>query len=158
MMIMLLLCLVSFSTLSAGNVGSMHEAYDRGENLLYFRIVRGDFTDATLRKLLEKSKKRPFQSNGGEKEWIREYSFNDPTKKTVDGRTLLHVSAEHERDMCVEVLIEYGVNVDDQDVDGNTPLHIAYKHNKMNVVSVLLTCGADDTLTNNAGQLPSDLE
>lgn len=52
----------------------------------------------------------------------------------------------------VELLLKYGVNINEQDIDGNTPLHIASKRGLKDIVEYLILNGADTKIENKSGR------
>jgi len=142
-------------------IQQMQAIYDNGGNHLHLHLARNTLKDVQLRKMLRRAqgKTAPITpANGSNIAWVHEFKFSDPSKRDNDGRTPLHVVAKHGHDFYIAALVEYGANVDEKDNEGNTPLHIAHKYNKMNVANILRTIhGADETLINNAGQLPSEM-
>jgi len=90
-------------------------------------------------------------ASGGHKE----YFTSDVHKRNRGGRTPLHVAAECGKSMQTGVFLDFGATINEGDNDGNTPLHLACKNKHTVVIRILIERGADPTLTNNAGQLPS---
>lgn len=71
------------------------------------------------------------------------------------GRTALHgASVEAGSEEAVELLLDYGADVDAKDKYGNTPLHDAAKYGNISICKLLLGYGADIDAANKWGQTP----
>jgi len=79
----------------------------------------------------------------------------------VYGQTPLHVltyNASRDMTEAIEVLLEYGADVNAKNADGNTPLHIAGLTSAREVVNLLVSHGADINTRNLDGETPTDFE
>ncbi len=70
------------------------------------------------------------------------------------GTTPLHFAAENSYLEALEILIDFGVEIDHRDPEGNTALHIAAKARIPSAVKMLLQAGADPNATNHSGNTP----
>ena len=63
----------------------------------------------------------------------------------IEGRTVLHVTAEEGRTSLLQLLIEQtnNVNLNSRDKDGRTPLHVAAEKGNTEVAKALIHSGAD---------------
>ena len=71
--------------------------------------------------------------------------------------TPLHEACRYGFEDIVTVLTGRGASMIAQDNEGNTPLHIASRWGHADIVEQLLEKGADETITNTAGLIYSDL-
>ena len=55
---------------------------------------------------------------------------------------------------AMEILIRFGIEINEQDKDGNTALHIAATHGDTQITRLLITQQADVSIRNNLGQTP----
>jgi ankyrin repeat protein len=72
------------------------------------------------------------------------------------GRTALHIAAINGKDVCAEVLVNAGAQVDARDHDENTPLLLAARYGKLPVVKLLLKHKADVCAVNAGGHSAAD--
>ena len=80
-------------------------------------------------------------------------SFSLSTQDLKDrGRTALHKAASSTSAQCVRILLERGLNPNQDDNDGNTPLHLACLFGRGETVEALLSYGADASLRNGKQQ------
>ncbi len=75
------------------------------------------------------------------------------TTRTFDGEQLT-VSSLH----LLQAVLDRGGNPNFQNSQGNTPLHLAYLRRNQEMITLLLQAGADNTIRNQSGQLPQDLQ
>ncbi|EFJ38443.1 hypothetical protein SELMODRAFT_73489, partial [Selaginella moellendorffii] len=71
------------------------------------------------------------------------------------GSTLLHHAVASGSPSVVRLLLKYGVHVNSVDKAGWTPLHVAVRCQQRDILRVLLNRGADWTIANEVGSLPS---
>ena len=81
----------------------------------------------------------------------------DPIRyRDAGGDNLMHVAAQLGDLDTIKLLVEAGMNIDEQGEMGFTALHIAYRRKQPAVVDFLLAHGASTKIENNFGKLPSD--
>ncbi|KAL5011265.1 hypothetical protein ScPMuIL_009816 [Solemya velum] len=85
------------------------------------------------------------------------YSGTNPNFVDDTGNSLLHmvVGLRPSKDLSeiIELLVYFGVNLDERDRFGRTPLHIAVT-SSANIVKLLLNAGSSVDAQDNAGQTP----
>ncbi|CAI9278135.1 unnamed protein product [Lactuca saligna] len=74
-----------------------------------------------------------------------------------EGCTLLHLACETADIGMIELLLQYGANVNVPDSRGQTPLHHCILRGKSAFARLLLTRGADPHAANGAGKTPLEL-
>ena len=67
------------------------------------------------------------------------------------GETILWLAVQKGSINFVEMLLEYGANINTTDKDGWTPLHLAVQNNDINMVRLLLNHNPDINATNKYG-------
>lgn len=67
----------------------------------------------------------------------------------------LHGAAEYGSVDAARVLLEHGAEINKQDLIGNTALHIACEHEQGEMKTFLVDQGADTTVVNSDGEVPS---
>jgi len=72
-----------------------------------------------------------------------------------NGNSLLHVACQNNHRRVVKLLLKLGVHMDSQNKGGNTPLHYCYAYQFVQLADILLQSGADATIVNAAGLIPS---
>jgi len=70
------------------------------------------------------------------------------------GRTPVYSAITMGHHYIVELLLNNGANVNEQDNEGNTPLHVAAQRGNLQIVRLLLDRGADFFMENNEGWRP----
>ncbi len=70
-------------------------------------------------------------------------------KKDVDGKTAVYYASEKGHNACLQLLIDYGADLNVQDDLGNTPLMRAVNGSHIECIRQLLENGADPSLLNN---------
>uniref|UniRef100_A0A8C4X6F9 Myosin motor domain-containing protein n=1 Tax=Erpetoichthys calabaricus TaxID=27687 RepID=A0A8C4X6F9_ERPCA len=80
----------------------------------------------------------------------------DPSTLTSSGGTLLHLCARHDNAFAAEILIERGLNMNQQDEDLWTALHVACACDNADIVLLLLLAGANVLLQDINGNIPLD--
>lgn len=74
--------------------------------------------------------------------------------KYFGDKTVLHVASSISCQDCVQLLIEEGVDIDEQDQLGFSALHYACQHNKITNIATLLRAGANPNLITKEGNTP----
>ncbi|KAL4656976.1 unconventional myosin-XVI isoform X1 [Arapaima gigas] len=80
----------------------------------------------------------------------------DPNMPLPSGGTLLHLCARHDNVFAAELLMERGLNVNQQDEDLWTALHVASACDNADMVLLLLLAGANILLQDINGNIPLD--
>ncbi|MED6291184.1 hypothetical protein CHARACLAT_020840, partial [Characodon lateralis] len=80
----------------------------------------------------------------------------DPSTPTSSGGSLLHLCARHDNVFAAELLIERGLNVNQQDEDLWTALHVACVCDHADMVLLLLLAGVNVLLQDINGNIPLD--
>ncbi|XP_006639319.2 unconventional myosin-XVI isoform X1 [Lepisosteus oculatus] len=80
----------------------------------------------------------------------------DPNTVITSGGSLLHLCARYDNAFAAEILIEKGMNVNQQDEDFWTPLHVACACDNTDIALLLLLAGANVLLQDVNGNLPLD--
>ncbi|XWS54076.1 hypothetical protein CRYUN_Cryun10bG0057900 [Craigia yunnanensis] len=75
----------------------------------------------------------------------------------LDGCTLLHLACEAADIGMLELLLQYGANINATDSRGQTPLHRCILKGKAALAKLLLTRGADPQALNREGKTPLEL-
>ncbi|XP_058192776.1 ADP-ribosylation factor GTPase-activating protein AGD3 [Rhododendron vialii] len=75
----------------------------------------------------------------------------------LEGCSLLHVACETADIGMLELLLQYGANINASDARGQTPLHHCIRGGKATLVKMLLTRGADPYAVNGEGKTPVEL-
>ena len=68
--------------------------------------------------------------------------------KNHDGNSAIHLAAFYGHIEVIELLVDYGANVNEANSSGYMPLHVACQNNKVEAVSKLLQLGANPCLRN----------
>ena len=71
------------------------------------------------------------------------------------GNNMLHVACQNDHRRIAKLLLKNGINVNDQNLAGNTPLHYCFQYNFLHLSDYLISHGADETVANKKGLLPS---
>ncbi|KAL5552590.1 hypothetical protein UlMin_039991 [Ulmus minor] len=75
----------------------------------------------------------------------------------LDGCTLLHLACETSDIGMLELLLQYGANINASDSRGQMPLHRCILRGKTTFTKLLLTRGADTRAVNGVGKTPFEL-
>ncbi|XP_038693932.1 ADP-ribosylation factor GTPase-activating protein AGD3-like isoform X1 [Tripterygium wilfordii] len=79
------------------------------------------------------------------------------TLEDLDGCTLLHIACETADIGMIELLLQYGANINSTDSRGQMPLHRCILRGKAAFAKLLLTRGADAQAVNGEGKTPLEL-
>lgn len=71
---------------------------------------------------------------------------------SIEGFTPLHIACGQGRVDLIQLLIEYGAEIDAKDFDGDTPLHIAVIEEQPDAIETLIYAGADPEIRNESGE------
>ncbi|KAG6791385.1 hypothetical protein POTOM_000504 [Populus tomentosa] len=84
-------------------------------------------------------------------------STEGQTLEDVDGCTLLHLACETADIGMLELLLQYGANINSTDLGGQTPLHRCILRGRAALAKMLLTRGADPRAVNGKDKTPLEL-
>ncbi|XWS68744.1 hypothetical protein CRYUN_Cryun04dG0118000 [Craigia yunnanensis] len=84
-------------------------------------------------------------------------STEGQTMDDLDGCTLLHLACETADIGMLELLLQYGANINSMDSRGQTPLHRCIPKGKAALAKLLLARGADPQAINREGKTPLEL-
>jgi len=88
---------------------------------------------------------------------LLEQHLADADSEIVNTNGSLHVAASLNQDQMIELLLEYGYDVNRQGVDGTPPLRYAVQTGSTFSILALLENGADPLIWNTDGIRPIDL-
>ncbi|KAE9604972.1 hypothetical protein Lal_00036821 [Lupinus albus] len=80
-----------------------------------------------------------------------------PAMGNLDGSTLLHLACEAADIGMLELLLQYGANVNAADLKGQTPLHRCILKGRTTIARLLLSRGADPRAVDDDGRTPIEL-
>ncbi|PQQ18116.1 ADP-ribosylation factor GTPase-activating protein AGD3 [Prunus yedoensis var. nudiflora] len=80
-----------------------------------------------------------------------------PLEHTPKGSSLLHLACQRADIGMVELLLQYGANVNTSDLKGQTPLHCSVIRGNTSIAKMLLMRGADPHAIDREGKTPSEL-
>ncbi|XP_057518772.1 ADP-ribosylation factor GTPase-activating protein AGD3-like isoform X1 [Amaranthus tricolor] len=142
------------------DVNSMHKQPSTFKSFIMPRAKDSDEvplirnTDRGRAKYVERTVSRSLSSLTKGKDPFRESS--------LDGCTLLHLACQYADVGMVELLLQYGANIDAVDSKGQTPLHRCITEQKIDIAKVLLMRGASGKSVDKEGksamQLALDLK
>jgi len=78
------------------------------------------------------------------------------TRRSRNGRRPLNWAAFYDHVEVIELLVEYGADINGTNLTGFTPIHHAAENNSKRSVSILLEAGADADVANRRGRTPLD--
>ncbi|XP_043815952.1 ADP-ribosylation factor GTPase-activating protein AGD3 isoform X4 [Manihot esculenta] len=79
------------------------------------------------------------------------------TLEDLDGCSLLHLACETADIGMLELLLQYGANINSTDLRGQTPLHRCILRGRATFAKLLLSRGADPRAVNGEGKTPLEL-
>lgn len=82
---------------------------------------------------------------------------HSPNLSDIQGRTPLHHATFSDALEVVQLLFDYGADVDVRDAGGNTPLHVAVARGSKDIAEFLLSCAASADEPNADGDTPLHL-
>lgn len=95
--------------------------------------------------------------------YLTNFASSDPNApidplsyRDAGGDNLIIIAAQLDDLNTIEVLVDAGMNINEQGEMGNTALHYAYKRKRAEVIDFLLTHGASTNIENYFGKLPGD--
>ncbi|OIW07317.1 hypothetical protein TanjilG_11951 [Lupinus angustifolius] len=100
---------------------------------------------------------------GNALDWSSASSLNSVGTKegqamgNLDGSTLLHLACEAADIGMLELLLQYGANVNAADLRGQTPLHRCILKGRTTIARLLLSRGADPRAVDDDGRTPIEL-
>ncbi|CAB4310824.1 unnamed protein product [Prunus armeniaca] len=80
-----------------------------------------------------------------------------PLEHIPKGSSLLHLACQSADIGMVELLLQYGANVNTSDLKGQTPLHCSVIRGNTSIAKMLLMRGADPRAIDREGKTPSEL-
>ncbi|MDG6894308.1 ankyrin repeat domain-containing protein [Volucribacter amazonae] len=83
--------------------------------------------------------------------------ISDINQKNIDGDNMLHIATRKKDIHDIKVLIEYGINIDDQGDLGYTAIHYACINGYQDIVELLLFYGANPNIKDEFGQTALDI-
>lgn len=89
-------------------------------------------------------------------EWLLEQQGIEMEAEDADQATPLHRAACAGHMACVDLLVERGADINNQDCNGNSSLHVVLSSQDVEAAKLLLARGADPLLLNHAGNAPVD--
>jgi hypothetical protein len=78
------------------------------------------------------------------------------TRRSRNGRRPLNWAAFYNHVEVIEVLLEYGADINGTNLTGFTPVHHAAENNSSRSASILVEAGADADIPNRRGKKPLD--
>lgn len=145
---------------SEADVNAMHRQPSSAKSFIMPRVRNSDEiplicdSDTGRAKSVEKTASRSLSSLTKGKDHFRE--------KSLDGCSLLHLACQFADVGMVELLLQYGANINAVDSRGRTPLHYCITERKSDIAKVLLMRGASgktiDKEGNSAAQLALDMK
>lgn len=89
--------------------------------------------------------------------FVTALNYEKVDKRDIDGDTLLHVATRIGSLGGVEVLMDFGADVNFKNKVGDTPLHLAARNNHREIFQLLLDNGGDLSIKNNSHRTPENL-
>ena len=89
--------------------------------------------------------------------FVTALNYEKVDKRDIDGDTLLHVATKIGSLGGIEVLMDFGADVNSKNNLGDTPLHLAAKNNHREIFQLLLDNGGDLSIKNNSHRTPTNL-
>ncbi len=89
--------------------------------------------------------------------FIAALSYEKVDQRDIDGNTLLHVATKIGSLGGVEILLDFGADINIKDKVGETPLHLAARNNDKEIFQLLLEGGGDLSVKNNSQRTPEHL-
>ncbi|GLI57146.1 hypothetical protein PM10SUCC1_26600 [Propionigenium maris DSM 9537] len=89
--------------------------------------------------------------------FVTALSYEKVDKRDIDGNTLLHVATKIGSLGGVEILLDFGADVNLKNNVGDTPLHLAARGNDRDMFQLLLEGGGDLSVKNNSQRTPEHL-
>ncbi|KAK3018170.1 hypothetical protein RJ639_003840 [Escallonia herrerae] len=132
---------------SEADVNSVYEKVSCSSSLTLAKVM-----------LLQEQKILDHKSSGDSSGKLNVGSANDGhMMEDLEGCSLLHLACETADIGMLELLLQYGANVNAPDSRGQMPLHHCILKGKATLAKLLLTRGADPHAGNGAGKTPFDL-
>ncbi|GAA0162933.1 hypothetical protein LIER_18923 [Lithospermum erythrorhizon] len=86
-----------------------------------------------------------------------ETTSDSQSLEDLDGCSLLHLACEYSDIGMLELLLQYGANINASDIRGQTPLHRCIHRGKPEFAKLLLSRGADPHVVDDEGKTPLEL-
>ncbi|MED6106048.1 ADP-ribosylation factor GTPase-activating protein agd3 [Stylosanthes scabra] len=131
-------------------------------NAAYEQMCSSSLTLAKVMLLQEQTNHDHSSIAGNTLDWSSASSLNAGSKEgraldNLDGSTLLHLACETADIGMLELLLQYGANVNATDSRGQTPLHRCILKGKSTFARLLLSRGADPQAVDDEGRTPIEL-
>ncbi|MED6173338.1 ADP-ribosylation factor GTPase-activating protein agd3 [Stylosanthes scabra] len=130
-------------------------------NAAYEQMCSSSLTLAKVMLLQEQTNHDHSSIAGNTLDWSSASSLNVGSKEgrvlNLDGSTLLHLACETADIGMLELLLQYGANVNATDSRGQTPLHRCILKGKSTFARLLLSRGADPQAVDDEGRTPIEL-
>ncbi|KAJ1435466.1 Pleckstrin-like proteiny domain [Sesbania bispinosa] len=133
-------------------------------NLVYEQMCSNSLTLAKVMLLQEQTSHDHSSTLAGNTlDWSSNSSLNSVGTKEgqamdyLDGCTLLHLACETADIGMLELLLQYGANINATDLRGQTPLHRCILKGKSTFARLLLSRGADPQAVDEQGRTPIEL-
>ncbi|CAD8115395.1 unnamed protein product [Paramecium primaurelia] len=89
-------------------------------------------------------------------EYLKQNLKNAKNQQQEHKRTLLYTCCRSGFYDCVELLLHYGCDIEQQQDTNSTPLHVASFYGHKNVTQLLISYGANNNIKNHYNNIPSD--
>ncbi|XLR63325.1 hypothetical protein S83_013997 [Arachis hypogaea] len=131
-------------------------------NAAYEQMCSSSLTLAKVMLLQEQTNHDHGSISRNTLDWSSASSLNAGSKEgravdNLDGSTLLHLACETADIGMLELLLQYGANVNATDSRGQTPLHRCILKGKSTFARLLLSRGADPQAVDDEGRTPIEL-
>lgn len=134
----------------------LHNHYDKIETVK-FLIGRGAFVNPMIREEYNILNTVCFCGRADVLRCLLENGADQDAKDNDTSETPMHECFAENVVECVEILVEYGADVNSPDMYGSTPLHKALSCGRFDSAKLLLENGANVETKNERGETPLDV-
>nr|XP_011463220.1 PREDICTED: ADP-ribosylation factor GTPase-activating protein AGD3 [Fragaria vesca subsp. vesca] len=129
--------------------------YTNDKQAVYRYIVsfEADINEACGRASCDNSTDKPSSSSSN----LSSKREDSLIENIAEGCSLLHIACQVADIGMVELLLQYGANINASDLKGQTPLHYCVMRGNPAITKMLLMRGADPQATDREGKTPSKL-